>query len=188
MSWFKTFFVTWGLLVTSSQAKHIKGIQIKNRGPERLWVEMTDEEGFYLPSGQLASIVVEDRWMGKIRAHPEECGKSSCDHPYTEAVLKFQGEENEDRYYVSIIEGFNRPIKIQPTSHDHVCKPALCHANINHHCPRVHQSTDSEGHVVACRSTPDLFQKLCPLAVTSEMDIASGSFGCRSNTYLILIG
>ncbi|XP_018565693.1 thaumatin-like protein 1a [Anoplophora glabripennis] len=184
---FRALMIISGVL-TVTQAKHIKGIQIKNRGMEKLWVEMTDEDGFYLPSGQLASIVVEDKWTGRIRAHPEECGKKTCNLPYTEAVLRFEGEGNEDRYYVSVIEGFNRPIKIQPTSHERACKPALCHANINHHCPRTHQSTNSQGAVVACKTIPELFQRLCPQAITAEADIPLNMLGCRSNTYLILIG
>ncbi|KAJ8946575.1 hypothetical protein NQ318_008305 [Aromia moschata] len=135
-----------------------------------------------------ASIVVEDHWYGRIWAQPAECQVKKCDSPYTVAVFKFEGEDKEDQYYVSIAEGFNRPIKIQPTTSNHRCKSSLCHANINHHCPPTHQVKNDQGAVVACKSSPELFQKLCPDAIASETDEVMNTLTCRSNTYLVLIG
>ncbi|KAJ8978318.1 hypothetical protein NQ317_015932 [Molorchus minor] len=170
------------------ECKHIKGIQIENQGDEKLWVEMTDEEGFFLPSKQTASIVVEEYWSGRIRAQSADCKSIPCNYTSSFAVMKFQGEGNYDQYYISLIDGFNWPIKIQPTSSSHSCRPAACQTNVNHHCSATHQVKNDVGVVVACKSSPELFQKLCPQAIAREADIVSRAQACKSETYRVVIG
>ncbi|CAH1155024.1 unnamed protein product [Phaedon cochleariae] len=168
--------------------KTIRGVQIKNKGNERLWIEMTDEDSFVLPPGQLASVILDFTWSGTISARPEDCQHKKCNSPTTIARLAFGGEKGEDRYHISIADGFNRPMKIQPTGHNNFCKPTACNANINQHCPASHQVKDDDA-VVACRSNPELFQKLCPQAVASEGDLKTNTIVCRtSNTYFVSIG
>ncbi|XP_023012170.2 uncharacterized protein [Leptinotarsa decemlineata] len=168
---------------------HIKGIQIKNKGDERLWIEMTNEDSFSLPPGQVASVILEYTWSGKIFARSEQCQVKKCNTPYTVAELTFGGPEGEDRYSVSIKDGFNKPVKIQPTSPKSFCKSASCSANIISQCPKTHQVKDEDLNVVACRSFPELFQSLCPSAVTSDSDIATNTLSCKtSNTYFVTFG
>ncbi|KAG5868718.1 Thaumatin-like protein 1a [Gonioctena quinquepunctata] len=168
-----------------------KGIQIKNKGNERLWIEMTNEDSFTLPSGQMASVILEHTWSGKIFARSDDCQVKKCNTPYTVAELSFDRPGEGDRYRVSIMDGFNIPIKIQPTGKENFCKPATCNTNIIKHCPQSHQLRDEEDKttVVACRSYPELFKELCPFAVTSNEDLANNTFTCKtSNTYTVAIG
>nr|CAI5820743.1 unnamed protein product [Callosobruchus analis] len=94
---------------------HSKGIQIKNKGAEKLVVEMTGEERFTLPAGQVASVILTDTWSGSISAQPETCKTDTCDGaPHTAAVIHFGGAKGTtDRYYVSLENGFNLPMKVR---------------------------------------------------------------------------
>ncbi|KAJ8930547.1 hypothetical protein NQ314_016628, partial [Rhamnusium bicolor] len=144
-----------------------------------------------------ASIVVEDNWSGRIWAQSAECKAKRCNSPYTVAVLKFEEKTVMTgimfQLQTALTDQLRQcqvwlPKEIQPTSPNHSCKTAVCQANINHHCPPTHQIKNIEGVVVACKSAPELFQKLCPLAIASEADDISNMLSCRSNTYLVLIG
>lgn len=169
-------------VISAFPPRHIKGIQIKNNGREGLWIEMTNEDSFTLPAGQTASVILEDTWSGKIFARSEECQYKKCNSPYTVAELTFGGDSKEDKYRVSVADGYNKPIKIQPTSANSFCKISMCNFNLKENCPKTHQVMNEDNdNIVSCRAIPDVFEKLCPQATES--------LSCKtSNTYFVAIG
>ncbi|CAG9836883.1 unnamed protein product [Diabrotica balteata] len=175
-------------VISALPPRHIKGIQIKNNGQEGLWIEMTNENSFNLPAGQMASVILEDSWSGKIFARSEECQYKKCNSPYTVAELTFGGDAKDDRYRVSVIDGYNKPIKIQPSGPNNFCKVSSCKINLKLNCPPTHQiKGEDTDDTVACHALPDVFQSLCPHAATSDTD--KDMFSCKtSNTYFVSIG
>ncbi|XP_056642761.1 uncharacterized protein LOC130449105 isoform X2 [Diorhabda sublineata] len=129
-----------------------------------------------------ASVILEDTWSGKIFARSEDCQYKKCNSPYTVAELNFGGDSKEDKYRVSVANGYNKPIKIQPTGLNSFCKISTCNFKLKENCPKTHQVTSEDNdNIVSCKAIPEVFEKLCPQA--TEL------FSCKtSNTYFVAIG
>ncbi|VEN59752.1 unnamed protein product [Callosobruchus maculatus] len=170
---------------------HSKGLQIKNKGADRLLVEMTGEDRFALPAGQVASLLLNDTWNGTIYAQPDWCKADICDGaPHTTAVIQFGGVKGTiDRYYVSLENGFNIPMRIQPTETNSFCKTSSCLVNIKEKCPEELQILDENETTVACRHDVDVFRNHCPhVVITKEDPEHSNAITCTtSNTYVVIM-
>ncbi|CAG9857440.1 unnamed protein product [Phyllotreta striolata] len=166
---------------TPTAPRHTKGVQIKNNGKDRLWIEMTNEDAFSLPPGQMASVILEDTWSGRIFARSEECQFKRCETPYTTAELSFDGDGKEDTYKVSLADGYNVAMKIQPTGRSTFCRVASCRQNLRRDCPASRQIKDDDGAVVGCAATSDGRRDVCPQA--------DQAYSCKtSDTYVVSIG
>lgn len=57
-------------------------------------------------------MLLEPGWTGQIYAESPECEFEKCNNPHTTAELKIGLKAGDDRYKVSVKEGFNRPITV----------------------------------------------------------------------------
>lgn len=82
--------------------------------------------------------------------------------PLTLAEIQFAESDNIDFYHVSLVDGFNLPIRIMPNKYPSKkstdCKPADCVADLNSKCPDKLAVKAADGSsVVACKSACALF-------------------------------
>nr|CAH7762479.1 unnamed protein product [Callosobruchus chinensis] len=173
-------------------ATHMKSIQFKNKGADKVIVELTGEEKFELPAGQSTSVILNDTWTGTVSAQVATCRAEICDGaPHTTAVIQFGGPRGAtDQYYVSLEKGFNLPMKIQATKLSNFCKMSTCVVDIKAHCPKHLQILDDDEQVVACKHDIELFRTHCPHVVITEEDPKhSNVLTCNtSNTFLVTLG
>ncbi|PWZ45306.1 Thaumatin-like protein 1a [Zea mays] len=123
-----------------------------------------------------------------------------------EVTLAAPGSGGQDFYDVSLVDGFNVPVRVAPSGGGGDCRPAACAGDVNAMCPadlRVVASSGSGG-VVACKSacsaygsarycctgqygTPatcrptnysQVFKSACPSAYSYAYDDTSSTFTC----------
>lgn len=88
-----------------------------------------------------------------------ECHGAGGVPPVSLAEFTFDGANGQDYYDVSLVDGYNLPMKIEPIhgtfqkkSNNHYdCGVAGCHADLNAHCPKE-LALHVGGHVAACKS------------------------------------
>ncbi|KAF5380261.1 hypothetical protein D9757_008239 [Collybiopsis confluens] len=130
--------------------------------------------GWEQAAGATVSFTVPDKWTsGRIWGRtgcdfssnqgPTSCATGGCNGglvcdastgtgvpPATVAEWTLNGDQDLDYYDVSVVDGFNIPIKV--TLSDGACSTASCPANLNTNCPAKLQVKDSKGTVVGCNS------------------------------------
>nr|CAH7755739.1 unnamed protein product [Callosobruchus chinensis] len=173
-------------------ATHMKGIQFKNKGADKVIVENTGEEKFALPAEQSTSVILNDTWTGTISAQVATCKADICDGgSHSTAAIQLGGPRwATDRYYVSLEKGFNLPMKIQATELNNFCKMSTCLVDIKEYCPNHLQILDDDEQVVACKPDTKLFRTHCPhVVITKENPEHSNAVTCNtSNAYLVTLG
>lgn len=156
-----------------------------------------------------------DSTTGRFSCATADCGSGdvTCDGrgpspPVTlvEVTLASPGSGGQDFYDVSLVDGFNVPVRIAPSgggSGD--CRAVACAGDVNAMCPtELRVVAASSGGVVACRSacnvygsprycctgdygTPaacgptnysQVFKSACPAAYSYAYDDASSTFTC----------
>lgn len=124
--------------------------------------------GFHLPSGHTQLVTLSSSWNGRFYARTQcifnsagngkcdtgDCGSLTCIHggsnPLTLAELNLQ---HDNSYYdISMVDGFNIPMAIQPIQHNGQCITPIVSQDLNTDCPAKLQVKDSTGQVVACMS------------------------------------
>ncbi|KAJ1270052.1 hypothetical protein BS78_06G025100 [Paspalum vaginatum] len=127
-----------------------------------------------------------------------------------EVTLAAPGSGGQDFYDVSLVDGFNVPVRVAPSGGGGECRPAACAGDVNAMCPADLRVVASSGAVVACKSacnaygsarycctgqygTPaacrptnysQLFKTACPSAYSYAYDDASSTFTCSgASTY-----
>ncbi|KAI5079982.1 hypothetical protein GOP47_0005461 [Adiantum capillus-veneris] len=142
--------------------------------------------GFELAPGQSASIQVSPGWSGRLWGRTEckfsasgtgtcasgDCGgKLQCQGagatpPATLAEFTLAGRQpnvKQDFYDVSLVDGYNIPIAVVPTSGIGTCGTAGCARDLNTNCPAELQvvsegmSDGGSSVVVGCKSACDAF-------------------------------
>ncbi|EGT36141.1 hypothetical protein CAEBREN_31055 [Caenorhabditis brenneri] len=210
----------------------IRRIEIYNRCPFPVWPGIVgpgnpEGGGFRLENEQSRKISVENDWEGviwgrtfcdrRMRCATGDCGnREQCNgtlgrFPFTVAEFNLNEANDEDVYSVSLINGYNVPILIDPFGGKGCLRAGGCFSDINEICPeRMRITTGRRGvdnNVVGCRSpcaalqsdreccrgnfaTPDTcfrshvaqtFKDACPGAYSYRFDDATSSFGCQSN-------
>ncbi|KAM1003990.1 hypothetical protein ACFX2I_004237 [Malus domestica] len=181
--------------------------------------------GFELASGASTSLTVQAPWSGRFwgRSHcsTDSSGKFKCSTgdcgsgqipcngagaspPASLVELTLATNGGQDFYDVSLVDGFNLPIKLAPRGGSGDCKSTSCAANINTVCPAELSDKVSDGSVIGCKSaclalnqpqycctgaygTPDtcpptdfskVFKKQCPQAYSYAYDDKSSTFTC----------
>lgn len=123
------------------------------------------------------------------------------------------GGTGNDYYDVSLVDGFNVPISVEPVDGTGDCKDTACSANLNTDCPDDLKVTGASNDtaVVGCKSACDafeepiycctgdygspstcgpsnysqIFKKACPSAYSYAYDDASSVFTCVGAGYVV---
>ncbi|XP_049762731.1 uncharacterized protein LOC126088578 [Schistocerca cancellata] len=215
----------------------------ENRRGETVWVGALGNAGKGTPNrggwemrpGSSVTINVDDSWAGRFwgrtgcsfdgsgrgRCRTGDCGnRLHCNGaggqpPATLAEVTLGGWGGQDYYDISLVDGFNIPVTMEPIDRrgggDHYrCNPASCRADINAQCPPELRSdggcksaclafnTDqyccrgSFGTPQTCRASswprnyPAFFKNLCPDAYSYAYDDRRSTFTCEKTAYRII--
>ncbi|KAL8532035.1 hypothetical protein ACS0TY_008586 [Phlomoides rotata] len=111
-----------------------------------------------------------------------DCGSGQLEcqnYPDNTTVAEFtlQGDDNKDHYDVSLLNGFNLPLVIEPSGQ---CQSAGCAKDLNLLCPPELSTQGGR----ACQGSytanyTRMFKKACPEAMLSPRD-KNARFGCSS--------
>ncbi|KAF3322169.1 thaumatin-like protein 1b [Carex littledalei] len=193
-----------------------------------------NQTGFYLPEGKSVDLSTPRSWSGrfwgrtgcaadpdteKFRCETADCATDAvaCDGhgptpPVTLVEITLGGGTSNDYYDVSLVDGFNLPISVEPVDGTGDCKDTACSANLNTDCPddlKVTASNDTA--VVGCKSACDafeepiycctgdygspstcgpsnysqIFKEACPSAYSYAYDDASSVFTCVGASYVV---
>lgn len=226
-----TLFLIFAALASS----HARTFNFMNNCQQTIWVgavpntgkELPRNGGFQLDAGQQDSVDTADDWGGRFwgrtgctfdangngQCATGDCGaKLECAGaggipPVSLAEFTLLGDQGNDFFDISLVDGFNLPMSITPDT----CPGPVCTANINDNCPGDLQQKDANGNVVGCFSdcsktgapqvccanefaTPEtcspppnsgIFEGPCPQAYSWAYDDATSTFTCKGGNYLI---
>ncbi|CAH0550172.1 unnamed protein product [Brassicogethes aeneus] len=172
------------ILVSALLISTVYGVNVtvQHYGKEEITVSITGMEDIKMLPGAVQMVSMEENWSGNISACSEV-----CDGPKTVAELKLGAEQ--DQYVVSVVNGFNLPMKLIPeTHHETHCKASVCAANVLKMCPEENRVVDSLGNTAACQGVPELLKAVCPDAIVEETERITKEQCCKALGYLVLIG
>ncbi|KAJ8935268.1 hypothetical protein NQ314_012910, partial [Rhamnusium bicolor] len=159
--------------------------QIRNNGPT-VWAGIQGNPGhphlrnggFVLNHGQTVSINAPDNWAGRFwartgcDANTKHCLTGDCGNklecngaggtpPATLAEITLKGSSGLDFYDISLVDGFNVRVSIEPQGGQgdggqYSCKRAACGSQINSNCPGELQKKHGNT-VIACNSACNAF-------------------------------
>ncbi|XP_056643063.1 uncharacterized protein LOC130449334 [Diorhabda sublineata] len=156
--------------------------------------------GFQLAQGESKTVSAPEDWAGRFwpRTYCDynsnhcltgdcgnkiECAGAGGTPPVSLAEITLKGYGGLDYYDISLVDGFNIPISIEPVGgtgdgSQYSCKKSACESHLNDDCPEeLKQYTDSG--VVACKSA-------C-LAFNTDQYCCRGAYGtpdtCKSSTW-----
>lgn len=171
------------LVIALSAVSFGNEISICNNCPFTIWpgilgnpgMGQPDDGGFELGSKQSRTVTVQGNWQGRIWARTNcdvsghcatgdcggkiQCGGAGGVPPVSLAEITFAGAGGMDFYDVSIVDGYNLPIKITPVDGSYntgdtgtnYCKAAGCVSDLNADCP-AELAVKSGQWTVACMS------------------------------------
>ncbi|CAO2824130.1 unnamed protein product [Amaranthus hypochondriacus] len=140
------------------------------------------------------------------------CNGAGAIPPATLLEFTLNGNTNQDFYDISLVDGYNLPISVSPTTQK--CNTTSCPFDINKSCPQELQLKDStKSDIIACKSaclafqkpqfcctgaygTPQtclptnyshFFKELCPQAYSYAFDDKTSTFTCPSGSTHYLI-
>uniref|UniRef100_A0A8R1DZE5 Thaumatin-like protein n=1 Tax=Caenorhabditis japonica TaxID=281687 RepID=A0A8R1DZE5_CAEJA len=209
-------------------------ITIYNKCPFTIWPGILGpgnpaEGGFKLDGGQSRNIDVDHSWKSaRIWArtgcdenfncetgfckNSEQCNGAGGVPPASLAEFTLNGHEGKDFYDVSLVDGYNIPVLIEPQGGDGCQRAGGCIRSMNDECPADLAVKGLNGNTVACKSaclayntdeyccrgefgTPDKchrsavaqqFKNACPTAYSYAYDDASSTFTCQNSaTYVV---
>ncbi|XP_027342986.1 thaumatin-like protein 1 [Abrus precatorius] len=181
--------------------------------------------GFELPSKASSTLDVQAPWSGRFWARSQcsidtygkftcaigDCGSGqiSCNGaggtpPVSLVEFTLAANRGLDFYDVSLVDGFNLPVKVTPQGGLKGCNTSSCPFDVNTICPSNFAIKGSDGSVIACKSaclalnqpqycctgpfaSPDkclpthysiMFKNQCPQAYSYAYDDKSSTFTC----------
>ncbi|XP_004149961.1 pathogenesis-related thaumatin-like protein 3.5 [Cucumis sativus] len=182
--------------------------------------------GFSLKRGESAVYTIPDSWTGRIWARTgcdfDKDGNGKCRTGSCGEVLNCTGPGSRpatladftlgsiDYYDVSVVDGFNLPIAIQPSGGKGNCSSGGCDGDLRDNCP-PELAVKDDGKVVACRSACDVFhtgeycctgqfdnpmtclptnysrsfKQVCPAAYSFGYDDPTSILTCSSADYVV---
>jgi len=212
---------------------------VVNRCTETIWPGVLtgnngaslSDGGFALTTGQSSSINPPAGWSGRFWGRTGcnfdgsgtgfcatgDCGRGlKCNGaggapPATLAEFTLNGDGNKDFYDVSLVDGYNVPLKITLAGGSGDCRTAGCVADLRNSCPAALKVSGSNGQVIACKSacvvfgtpqycctgdhnTPQtcpatdyskVFKAACPDAYSYAYDDLTSTFTCTQADYTI---
>ncbi|XP_047336249.1 thaumatin-like protein 1 [Impatiens glandulifera] len=186
-----------------------------------------DTTGFHLQKGGYRSIQAPAGWSGRFwgrtgcnfdssdkgscttgdcESGQVECNGSGANPPATLAEFTL-GSGSPDFYDVSLVDGFNLPMMVEPASGSGNCGSTGCATDINKWCPIELQTENGQACKSACDAfgTPEyccsgtygspsacqpsvyahMFKASCPKSYSYAFDDASSTFTCTNADYTI---
>ncbi|CAB3410052.1 unnamed protein product [Caenorhabditis bovis] len=191
-------------------------ITVYNKCPFTIWPGILGPGnpaggGFRLDAGQARNVDVDDAWTaGRIWARTGCDGNFNCETGFcsvmslAEFTLKAWG--GQDFYDVSLVDGYNIPVLIDPHGGNGCKRAGGCNRDINTECPAALAVKGRDGRTVACKSgclgyntdqeccrgaygTPDkchrsptaqMFKDACPTAYSYAYDDGTSTFTCQA--------
>ncbi|XP_051206789.1 thaumatin-like protein 1 [Lolium perenne] len=182
--------------------------------------------GFALPPGQSRSLYGPTGWSGRFWGRSGcdfdgrgkgtcatgdcgsgevECRGAGATPPATLAEFTLDGDGGKDFYDVSLVDGYNLPMLVQPSSPG--CPDTGCLVDLNERCPSELSSAGGRACRSACEAfgkpeyccngayaTPDtchpsqysqLFKSACPKSYSYAYDDGTSTFTCNHTDYTI---
>ncbi|KAF6167724.1 hypothetical protein GIB67_017219 [Kingdonia uniflora] len=220
-------FLVFFLISLMASGAHSASFTFTNRCPYTVWPGILSgggsspsATGYELGSGASTSQNIPVPWTGRFWGRTQctnnggrlvcatgDCasGQVGCNGagaipPVTLAEFTLGGDGGKDFYDISLVDGFNLPISITPTSG---CPVTSCPANVNLVCPSE-LSIKNGGETIACKSaclafnSPQycctgannqpstcpptdysrVFKNACPQAYSYAYDDQSSTFTC----------
>jgi hypothetical protein len=214
-------------------------LRVSNRCAAPVWLGALSAKGSVtglsgdgaLPQGAQIDLTVTPDWSGRVWGRTgcafDAAGKGSCATgdcggqaacngsgatPATLAEFTFAGAGDQVFYDVSLVDGFNVPMRIEPGAEHPTCGRPECAADLNATCDPVLQKRDAAGATVACKSacdalgtpeaccsgthnTPETcpptdyarsFKAQCPTAYSYAYDDPTSTFTCPGTSYHII--
>ncbi|EYU38795.1 hypothetical protein ABFS82_03G071100 [Erythranthe guttata] len=189
-----------------------------------------DTTGFELPPRAARSLQAPPGWSGRLWARTGcsfdpttgagrcatadcgsnrvECGSNGAVPPATLAEFTVgSGSAALDFYDVSLVDGYNLPMVVQPVGGSGNCSLTGCAADLNRICPNELRSEDGQGCRSACEAfgkpeyccrgaygSPDtcrpsaysaVFKSACPRSYSYAYDDGTSTFTCGAADYTI---
>ncbi|PQQ11359.1 thaumatin-like protein 1b [Prunus yedoensis var. nudiflora] len=197
---------------------------LSNAGSSRL-----DSTGLQLQPGTSRSFQSPPNWSGRFWArtgcnfdpttgqgtcttgdcgsNQVECNGAGAIPPATLAEFTIGGSDNQDFYDVSLVDGYNLPMMVEPSGGSGSCLSTGCATDLNQRCPAELRVGDGAACKSACEAfgspeyccngafgTPDtckpsvyseMFKAACPRSYSYAYDDASSTFTCTGADYTI---
>ncbi|QCD79608.1 somatic embryogenesis receptor kinase 4 [Vigna unguiculata] len=176
-----------------------------------LWPALSNRTGFVLASGENSSVGVPENWQGRIWARTHcttdsvtgnfSCATGDCNSgnltcnkegspPETVVEFNLEGVNGFEFYYVSLLQGFNVPVIVDPMSGSGgKCESTGCGVDLNAVCPTELKVTRNE-EVVGCEnpcdgsdSSCEIFETACPQASINPVR----PFNCSNPAYYNIV-
>ncbi|KAL2319091.1 hypothetical protein Fmac_032967 [Flemingia macrophylla] len=189
-----------------------------------------ESTGFELQSGGTRSFHTPPNWSGRFwgrtgcnfdpKTQQGSCTTADCGSdqvqcngggatpPATLAEFTIgSGSGTQDFYDVSLVDGFNLPILVDPSGGSGICGSTGCVADLNQHCPNELRVADSGACRSACQvfgsseyccrgayASPatckpsvysQIFKSVCPKSYSYAYDDATSTFTCTGADYTI---
>ncbi|KAH0876127.1 hypothetical protein HID58_073489, partial [Brassica napus] len=204
---------------------------IVNSCDQTIWPAITPGEnfsggGFKLKPGHSIVFKAPVDWSGRIWGRTgckfDKTGTGSCETGSCGSNLKCSTSGKQpaslaeftlssvDFYDVSLVDGFNLPMTVNPVNGTGNCTVAGCVADLTLRCP-AELAVKSKGRVISCRSACDvfdtdeyccrgvygnpstcrpthyskIFKKACPTAYSYAYDDPTSIFTCSGSDYVI---
>ncbi|KMZ64125.1 Thaumatin-like protein 1, putative, expressed [Zostera marina] len=190
--------------------------------------------GFKLQTGQSRTVNTPANWSGRMWGRTDcttdsttsvftcltgdcgtgeiECSGSGANPPATLAEFTLAGSGGMDFYDVSLVDGYNLPMLVQPkSSSSSNCKSTGCLVDLNGMCPDELKVVGSSGQGAACKSACEafgsseyccsgehanpstckpssysqFFKNACPRAYSYAYDDGTSTFTCVSANYVV---
>ncbi|CAK9257706.1 unnamed protein product [Sphagnum jensenii] len=191
---------------------------------------LSDGGGFKLGSGESSTEIAPKGWGGRFWGRTDcvfgssglgscvtgDCGgKMQCEGaggvpPASLFEITLDGANGMDFYDVSLVDGYNLPMRVVAIGGTGNCGSPGCTSDLNAACPKEQQVV-SAGEVVACKSAcaaynepqycctgefgspitckPTLysttFKRACPTAYSYAYDDATSTFTCTGANYIL---
>ncbi|WOH14635.1 hypothetical protein DCAR_0934155 [Daucus carota subsp. sativus] len=183
--------------------------------------------GLELKAGESQNISAPDNWSGKFWARDgcsfDSQGMGKCYVGDCGGTLHCEGKDGDapasaaefvlgsdsDSYDISLVNGYNMEVSIEPVGGDGNCSKISCSVDLNQ-CPQQMQFK-AQGKVVACmtpclifnnpmacctgefsdpekcqaNSYTEVFKSSCPLAYNFAFDDATKSYTCSGANYVV---
>ncbi|KAI9497656.1 thaumatin [Zychaea mexicana] len=170
-------------------------------------------------AGDKHTFTFEPNWAGRVwgrrSCSGKECNFAGMWAPASLAEVLFKDQAGDDYYDISLVDGYNEPMKMEPINPDKTssedfrrCGEPTCTQGPK--CPTELELKDDNGKVVGCQSacskfrTPEhccvgdypegvcepseyskLFKSACPDAYSYAYDDATSTYLCRADGYKV---
>ncbi|KAF2324698.1 hypothetical protein GH714_016362 [Hevea brasiliensis] len=188
-----------------------------------------DSTGFELPSGGSRSFQSPPNWSGRFwgrtgctfdpttgqgscitgdcSTNQIDCNGKNANPPATLAEFTIGGWNSQDFYDVSLVDGYNLQMIVEPNGGSGTCLSTGCVTDLNQQCPAELRVGSGEACKSACEAfgnpeyccsgaygTPDtckpsvysqMFKAACPRSYSYAYDDATSTFTCTGADYVI---